>query len=705
MTQDYFVAISIITPVYNTGNFLLETFNCLTKQTFTNYEWVIINDGSDDGLTLKVLEDICIKGNRIKIIHHCANKGLPASRNTGIKNSGSPYLFFLDGDDLIDATFLEKAYLVISQHPQIAFVNSYVIGFGAQQYKWTGGFHEKKLFLKENRNTSCFMARKEVFNHISFDETMIDGCEDWDFWLHAAAKGFWGYTIPEFLFYYRRKSANKWASLNKRSLEEIHQRLYDKYAGKLTKDFPNATFSKYSFGEVVPFIDEVISINSGGDKRLLCIFPWLQIGGADQFNFNLLEGLKTKGWSITIITTLKDGHAWEEKFRSITTDIFHIANLGTTFHYPIMLDYLIASRNVKLIFLSNSMYGYYALPFLKSRFPQMPIVDYLHCEDVGWYNGGYPYFSGKFSAFLDRTFTTSKALRQDCISHGSLPERTEVCYINVDTVKIKRDIQNRESIRLQMGLEKGVVIILYVARLTKQKQPEVLMQTLLKINKKFSNFHCIIIGDGPDRQIVENVLRGKSIEKRVTYLGNQPNEVVLQYMDAADIFFLPSLYEGIALSIYEAMAKSLAIIGADVGGQRELVSPDCGYLVRQESPKIDANSYADVFSDLLVKPAIIKEIGMNARKRVQQYFHLSSMIQQLDDCFSNISVDKTVTKEAVTSTYMLVLNRMMNLEELNQKLLEKADSRVLKLIFKYKKPYRKAREIYHKIKNILNKKN
>ena len=695
--------VSVITPVYNLNAIINETAECIIHQSLQQFEWIIVDDGSQSLETKNILDQLVQKDSRIHVIKHDSNRGLPAARNTGVKHSQANYVFFIDGDDLIDHTFLEKAFLVLVQNENFAFVNSYVKGFGAQEYKWTGGFHESELFLKENRNTSCFMARKDVFDKVMFDETMKDGCEDWDFWLNAASKNFWGYTIPEFLFFYRRHTGNKWTTLNgKKSLAEIQKGLYEKYSTSLNGNFPNIAFPDYSFGDVMPFIKEKPVTNNKPGKHLICIFPWLQVGGADQFNINLLQGLKNKGWHITIITTLKDEHNWEDKFRSITPDIFHIANLGSSSQYPAILEYLVATRNPQVIFLSHSMYGYYILPFLKNRFPNLPITDFLHCDDKNWFNGGYPRFSAKFASYIDQTFVTSNALRQISLSFGSQPERTHVCYINVDTHNIKRNLQNRTIKRKELGIDDDVLVILYAARLTEQKQPKVLVQTIYKLQQNFTNFHFIIIGDGPDRHIIESAIDDKRLTGKVTYLKSQPHHVVMEYMDASDVFFLPSLYEGIALTFFEAMAKNLAIVGADVGGQSELVLNDCGVLVPQQNPEMDSNNYYNEIAKLLSNPGLVKEMGENARKRVVDYFDLELMVKQVDECFSNISV-KAQSKESNESAYLLLLNRMMKMEEERHELLELSNSKFGRLFSKYKKPYQKTKQAYHKVKDILKK--
>lgn len=142
--------------------------------------------------------------------------------------------------------------MFLETHTEYKFVNSWVVGFGAQQYNWTGGFHDRELFLKENRNTSCFMSRREVFGSVLFDETMRNGCEDWDFWLQAASLNYWGYTIPEYLFYYRRTLNKNWEDLqNPARLWKVREKLNAKYAAILKeRGFPQPQQLQYEFGKI-----------------------------------------------------------------------------------------------------------------------------------------------------------------------------------------------------------------------------------------------------------------------------------------------------------------------------------------------------------------------------------------------------------------------------------------------------------------------
>src|SRR6185369_150205 len=105
-------------------------------------------------------------------------------------------VFFLDSDDLIEPTTLEKSALHLACNPEFAFVKGYSVGFGAQEYLWSRGFHSGAAMLQENLVTATTMVRRSVLQSLGgFDESIRRGMEDWEFWLRAAGKGHWGETI------------------------------------------------------------------------------------------------------------------------------------------------------------------------------------------------------------------------------------------------------------------------------------------------------------------------------------------------------------------------------------------------------------------------------------------------------------------------------------------------------------------------------
>lgn len=105
--------VSVIVPIYNTERYLRCCLDSIVQQTLHDIEIVCVNDGSTDG-SLKILHEYAAKDNRIKIINQ-KNKGLSAARNVGLKVASADYISFIDSDDFVHVTFIERLYNAIRE--------------------------------------------------------------------------------------------------------------------------------------------------------------------------------------------------------------------------------------------------------------------------------------------------------------------------------------------------------------------------------------------------------------------------------------------------------------------------------------------------------------------------------------------------------------------------------------------------------------
>lgn len=203
-------AVAIVTPYYNTGALFQETIAAALGQSLQQWEWLIVNDGSTDPTALAVLEPLRDTDPRIRVIDQ-PNRGLPAARNAAVAASTAPLLFFLDSDDLIGPTALEKLAWLLESDPRAAFATAWSSTFGAETLVWQRGFESRRLFLFENTATPLSMIRRAVFERVGgFDERRTAGLEDYELWLRCAAHGFWGRDLPELLVHQRRKTAQQY---------------------------------------------------------------------------------------------------------------------------------------------------------------------------------------------------------------------------------------------------------------------------------------------------------------------------------------------------------------------------------------------------------------------------------------------------------------------------------------------------------------
>ena len=117
--------VSIIIPVFNAGSYLRQCLDSVINQTLHEIEIICINDGSNDN-SPEILEEYATKDKRIKLIHQC-NSGTGTARNKGIRAASSPYIGFVDADDIIVSTMYEKMYNAIkSNNVELVHCDSFI---------------------------------------------------------------------------------------------------------------------------------------------------------------------------------------------------------------------------------------------------------------------------------------------------------------------------------------------------------------------------------------------------------------------------------------------------------------------------------------------------------------------------------------------------------------------------------------------------
>jgi glycosyltransferase involved in cell wall biosynthesis len=115
------ILVSIITPNYNSASYIEETKNSIINQTYTRWEWLIIDDGSTDS-SIDMIAEFSNNDNRIKLINRQhPNKGASVCRNIGIENANGNYLIFLDSDDILSSFCLEQRVKKIKENPDLDF--------------------------------------------------------------------------------------------------------------------------------------------------------------------------------------------------------------------------------------------------------------------------------------------------------------------------------------------------------------------------------------------------------------------------------------------------------------------------------------------------------------------------------------------------------------------------------------------------------
>lgn len=197
------IPVSVVIPCYNQGEFILEAISSVESCQDAVYEIIIVNDGSTEPLTKKVLQYLKDRG---YLVIDQTNQGLARARNKGISKAKGRYILPLDSDNKIRPEYLTKSIEILDKFPEVGVVYGDVQLFDRRKdILPVPDFDINKLAMG-NYIDACAVLRKQVWIDCGgYDDKIPDklGYEDWDLWLGAATKGWKFYHIPEVMFDYR----------------------------------------------------------------------------------------------------------------------------------------------------------------------------------------------------------------------------------------------------------------------------------------------------------------------------------------------------------------------------------------------------------------------------------------------------------------------------------------------------------------------
>lgn len=236
--------ISIIIPCYNQALYLEETCNSIINQTHTNWEALIINDGSTDNTETVALK-ICENDSRFKYFYK-NNGGLSSARNLGIENATGDFIQFLDSDDLIEPSKLEES---LATNSDLTITNFEMLKKGKREEPFCKLEGETINFttILLNWDTRfaipihCGLFKTSIVKKIEFNEE-LKAKEDWCFWLDFLRHTDEIYFINKPLAVYRLHNSNM--CKNKHHMFENTKKVYSIIHNKIDEEYKNLYFER-----------------------------------------------------------------------------------------------------------------------------------------------------------------------------------------------------------------------------------------------------------------------------------------------------------------------------------------------------------------------------------------------------------------------------------------------------------------------------
>lgn len=221
----------------------------------------------------------------------------------------------------------------------------------------------------------------------------------------------------------------------------------------------------------------------------------------------------------------------------------------------------------------------------------------------------------------DRVVGVGEAVRQALIhNEGIRPERVEVIYNGIDVATFANGSLDHAGTRRELGLAPDDFVLLLVARLDPLKDLTTAVCTVERLVKQHPRTRLLLVGEGPERAMVETLIREKQLEEHVRLLGLRQD--VAHLLAAADVFLLTSISEGIPVTVLEAMAAGVPVVSTSVGGLPEMIDDGRNGLL---APAKDDEALAEQVLRLIKDPDLRKRLAAAGKQDVFARFTESQM--------------------------------------------------------------------------------
>ncbi len=353
--------------------------------------------------------------------------------------------------------------------------------------------------------------------------------------------------------------------------------------------------------------------------RILQVAWSLQTGGLERVVLDLVRLSAKFNLQARVATLVEPGELAPEVIR-LGIPLHHLGKRpGLDLGLAARLRALVRSRGVQLIHAHNTGAAFYAgLAGLASR---RPLVTTLHGSSYDM-DRGFHRLTRLDALMSRRVVCVSNEAREVSRRQDKVPGRKlRIIYNGVDLERFPARPGQKRRVRRELGLDPEAPVVISVGRLSAEKDCRTLFRALALAADEHPGLVLLMVGDGPRGKSYREAAREMGLGRRVRFLGNRRD--VPRLLEAADIFALASLSEGVSIAILEAMAAGLPVVATAVGGTPEVVRHRLtGILVPPRRPGELARALARLAAD----PDRAGRMGRSGRELVERRFSLQAMV-------------------------------------------------------------------------------
>ena len=675
--------VSIVMPCYNSGRWINKTLYSLINQTYKNLEIILVDDGSVDN-TFTMLKDFASKDERVKVYKNKTNLGIAETRNLGLKHIKGTYYAPCDHDDISDITRIEKQVRFLQNNPDFAAVGCQIITIDENEnqkyirkYPTTHNDVIKTLTVTSPICNPASLIRCEHFRNIGFyyNET-VSGVEDYDIWFRLAEKYKLG-NLSEFLYYYRttyfQQTARKTKHILIKSQNVQRKWLFKKqfyrhkslllhlirYALLL---LPNKlilglnkklTYTTISDGNstnlnVVFFPAEYSFSPNSGSKPSWCYHYIEALAKRKNIQISVFCENASGMCSTENVKVFHKGHRFNPKPKipevmqfqlwlliqciknrellKKADVIHHFGNFGnrTSFNIPLLTG-LIDKRKFVVGPLEEAVNPFYGHSWISKTETRV-----IHVF--------YELFLKNLVRATLRKSATVLYQSEYAKAHYEKLYTNQNCRIINPGITINPNI---------IGNSKNLsspTILVTICSLTPLKRVSMMLEILKALSLKH-NVKMTIIGDGEEREKLEEKARTLQIENFVDFTGKFENDIALERLRACHIYINCSLYESFGQAMLEASLCGLPVVASTTPGASIILENGVtGFLIPQNDEEIDR--FCDCISKIIEIKGLYEAMSKASIGRTVNHFDWEIIAEKYIDIYSKIKKRSGVVRVA-----------------------------------------------------------
>ncbi len=355
-----------------------------------------------------------------------------------------------------------------------------------------------------------------------------------------------------------------------------------------------------------------------GQKLALCVAP-AAFGGLESAVLRLSQGLHISGVDVRLMLSMDTGASSSVEDAAHESGIaMHRIEQPSRAYFREFTEFRRRFRRDGITVVHTHGYRADLIAGMAARSLGIPVVTTFHgFTGGGQRNRAYEQLQRMAAMRAAAVVAVSNVIANDLKAFGVPHDRV----FHLPNAFAPSDAAlARDEARRTLGISPGATAIGWVGRLSREKGPDLFLESLRLVTTDYGLVDALIVGDGPLRQETEALAATVSTGIRARCVGYLPNAGAL--IPALDLLVLSSRTEGTPVTILEAMAAEVAVVAYTVGGIPELLGVDDGYLVSGRTPA----SLAAAIGTALDDPTDRQQRAKRARQRLAQHFDTGEWI-------------------------------------------------------------------------------